>query len=60
MRKAVTKRIKITRTGKLIRRRAGQNHFNAKQSRRIQLGKRKTEAITGPMEKKFRAYMIQK
>ena len=39
MRKSVLKRIKITGTGKLLRRRAGQNHFNAKKSRRSQLRK---------------------
>ncbi len=34
--KSILKRIKITRTGKIIRRRAGHNHFNAKASRRAQ------------------------
>jgi ribosomal protein L35 len=28
--KSYTKRIKVTRTGKLIARKAGQDHFNAK------------------------------
>ena len=31
--------MKITGTGKLLRRRAGQDHFNAKKSRRSQLRK---------------------
>ena len=34
--KSILKRIRITKTGKLIRRRAGHNHFNAKASRRSQ------------------------
>lgn len=34
--KAIRKRIKFTKTGKLMRRVAGQNHFNAKESRRRQ------------------------
>ncbi|MEK9148392.1 MAG: 50S ribosomal protein L35 [Patescibacteria group bacterium] len=38
--KSILKRIKITKTGKLIRRRAGQNHFNAKESGRSQRRKR--------------------
>lgn len=38
--KSIRKRIRITRTGKLIRRAAGQNHFNAKESRRRQRRKR--------------------
>lgn len=31
--KSFTKRLKITRTGKVIARKPGQNHFNAKESR---------------------------
>jgi ribosomal protein L35 len=30
--KSYTKRIRVTRNGKLVARKAGQNHFNAKQS----------------------------
>ncbi|MEK7535589.1 MAG: 50S ribosomal protein L35 [Patescibacteria group bacterium] len=35
--KSFTKRIKITRNGKFLVRKAGQNHFNAKASRSSQL-----------------------
>ena len=39
--KSFTKRLKITRQGKVLARRAGFNHFNAKQTRSKQLrGKR--------------------
>jgi ribosomal protein L35 len=39
--KSYSKRLKVTKNGKLISRKAGFNHFNAKQSRRNQLaGKR--------------------
>lgn len=39
--KSYTKRLKITGTGKIIGRKPGFNHFNAKQSRTTQLaGKR--------------------
>lgn len=38
--KSISKRIRVTRTGKLIRRIAGQNHFNAKESGRTQRAKR--------------------
>ncbi|KKS44967.1 hypothetical protein A3I25_01665 [Candidatus Nomurabacteria bacterium RIFCSPLOWO2_02_FULL_42_17] len=39
--KSFSKRLKITRTGKIMARRAGFNHFNAKQTRVKQLrGKR--------------------
>lgn len=60
MRKAVLKRIKITGTGKLLRRRGGQNHFNAKQSRRGQL--RKQTLLVGfskTMERNIKGYMNQ-
>ncbi len=39
--KSFTKRIKITRKGKLVSRKAGQNHFNAKERQTGRLGKRR-------------------
>ena len=59
MRKAVLKRIKVTKTGKLLYRRAGHNHFNAKSSRRSQLRRSKTGMLTGSHAKKIRAYLHQ-
>jgi ribosomal protein L35 len=38
--KSYTKRIKVSKHGKLKRRRSGHNHFNAKESRRDQLTKK--------------------
>ena len=35
--KSLLKRLKITKTGKVLARRGGQNHFNAKESRSKQL-----------------------
>jgi ribosomal protein L35 len=43
--KAFLKRLKITRNGKIIARKAGQNHFNAKESRRTQLRKGRTQGL---------------
>lgn len=40
--KSYTKRLKVTKNGKIIARRAGQNHFNAKESGSSQLLKRRT------------------
>lgn len=37
--KSITKRLKVTKNGKIVGRKAGQNHFNAKESRRSQLSK---------------------
>lgn len=39
--KSFSKRLKITKTGKIIARKSGFNHFNAKQSRTTQLAGRK-------------------
>ncbi|MCX6752867.1 MAG: 50S ribosomal protein L35 [Candidatus Nomurabacteria bacterium] len=39
--KSYSKRLKVTKTGKLITRSPGFNHFNAKQSRTTQLAGRK-------------------
>lgn len=48
--KSYTKRLKLTRTGKIIGRKPGFNHFNAKQSRTTQLNGRKGVAF--PMTNK--------
>ena len=40
-RKSISKRFKITKTGKVLRRLTGQNHFRAKKSsKRIQKGRK--------------------
>jgi len=44
--KSVTKRLKITKNGKMIVGKSGQNHFNARTSRRSQLAGRKGKAFT--------------
>lgn len=49
--KSILKRVKITKRGKIIRRKAGQNHFNAKESRKIQHRKRELARIGGRMAK---------
>ncbi len=43
--KAFTKRIKITRNGKLVARKPGQNHFNAKERRAKQLAGKRTQIL---------------
>lgn len=44
--KSYTKRIKVTKNGKLIARKAGQNHFNAKKSGTSRLNRKRPQAIT--------------
>jgi ribosomal protein L35 len=43
--KSYTKRIRVTRNGKLIARAKGQNHFNAKQSGNKRRAKRATVSL---------------
>lgn len=44
--KSYTKRLKVTKNGKIIARVAGQNHFNAKQTGRKRLSRKRTQLIT--------------
>lgn len=44
--KSFTKRLKITRRGKIIARKPGQNHFNAKEKRSTQMDGRRSQRIT--------------
>jgi len=43
--KSFTKRLKITRTGKIIARKPGQNHFNAKERRSTQMSGRRSQTL---------------
>ncbi|MDP2593071.1 MAG: bL35 family ribosomal protein [bacterium] len=40
--KSFMKRLKVTKNGKIVARKAGQNHFNAKENRRSQMNKRRS------------------
>ncbi len=40
--KSYSKRIKVTKNGKLLTRKPGQDHFNAKERRRAQMNKRRS------------------
>ena len=46
--KSFTKRIKITRKGKLVARKPGQDHFNAKEKRSTQLSGKRTQSLNFP------------
>ncbi len=39
--KSYAKRFKVTRTGKILSRKAGQNHFNAKERSRTSMSKKR-------------------
>jgi len=44
--KLYTKRIRVTKKGKLIARKPGQGHFNAKESASTGISKRRTQTIS--------------
>jgi ribosomal protein L35 len=52
--KSILKRIKITKTGKLIRRKGRQNHFNAKESRNVQYRQKKLVGVSKATAKQIR------
>lgn len=43
--KSLTKRLRITKKGKIIARKPGKNHFNAKENRQSQLGGKRTVTV---------------
>jgi ribosomal protein L35 len=43
--KAYTKRLKVTKRGKILMRGKGQNHFNAKARRRAQLSRKRMNPL---------------
>ncbi len=54
--KSFSKRLKITKTGKIIARKPGFNHFNAKQSRTTQLAGKKGKKFV--MKNKMKSYLL--
>lgn len=54
--KSYMKRLRVTKNGKIKARKPGQNHFNAKESRNRQLGKKRTTDFI--MSKKDQARFI--
>ena len=56
--KSYSKRLKITKNGKIIARKAGQGHFNAKERRRAQYAKKRATAFPFPMNNKLKSRML--
>ena len=54
--KSYAKRFKITRTGKILSRKAGQNHFNAKERTRV--AARKAGYVRVHMDKKSQSRFL--
>ncbi len=55
--KSFTKRLKVSKNGKIRARAAGQNHFNAKENRRSQLAGKRSVSFT--ISNKDRAFYIK-
>ena len=56
--KSFQKRIKLTRTGKIITRRKGQNHYNAKDSGVATIAKRRTAIDTVSISNKSKSRFL--
>ncbi len=52
--KSYKKRLKVTKSGKILSRKVGHNHFNSKESRRSQLQKNGDNDFTMTMKSKSR------
>jgi large subunit ribosomal protein L35 len=57
--KALAKRFKITKTGKIIKRTAGQDHFNSRESGKVTRNKRRDRKMSQSYAKTIKQ-MIQK
>ncbi|OIO52081.1 MAG: hypothetical protein AUJ19_02750 [Parcubacteria group bacterium CG1_02_58_44] len=57
--KALSKRFGVTRTGKVLKRAAGQDHFNSRESGKVTRGKRRDRQISESFVKTIRQ-LIQK
>lgn len=53
-RKSITKRFKVTKTGKFLRRATGQDHARAKKTRKLIRKKRKWVEVSVPEAKKIK------
>lgn len=54
--KSFTKRLKVSKNGKIKARKTGQGHFNAKESRRSQQAKKRS--VDFPVSNKVKAFYI--
>ena len=55
--KSFTKRLKVTKNGKIVARKTGQNHFNAKESARGKI--KKNRGVAFPISNKDKARFIK-
>ncbi len=57
--KAVAKRFKVTKTGKVLKRKAGQDHFNSRESGKVVRNKRRDQKMSGTQTKTIKKLLQQ-
>ncbi len=57
--KATVKRLKVTKTGKVLKRYAGQNHFNSRDSGKITRKKRRDTSLSESFTKTVKTLIAQ-
>jgi large subunit ribosomal protein L35 len=55
--KALAKRFKVTKTGKVLKRAAGQDHFNSRESGKVTRNKRRDRQMSESYTKTIRGLM---
>ncbi len=54
---SITKRFRITKKGKIIKKKAGQNHFNARESGNVTRAKRRPMKIAKTFTRTIKSYI---
>lgn len=57
--KSIAKRFSLTKTGKMIKRKAGQDHFNAKESGNITRNKRRDVRVDPTLAQNLRKRIVK-
>lgn len=57
--KAVAKRFKVTKTGKVLKRKAGQDHFNSRESGKVVRNKRRMQKMSATQTKTIKKLLQQ-
>lgn len=55
--KALAKRVKITKNGKVIKRKAGQDHFNSRETGKVRRNKRRDVQLGDHVKKAIKTLM---
>jgi len=54
---SIAKRFRVTKKGKLMKKKAGQDHFNARESGNITRAKRRTQKVDKTISKQLKSLM---